>query len=454
MKVLIISEFIAPVRAVASIRWTKLGKYLHQAYGIEIEILTNKKRYCDEIRPAYYQYDPSALRDLQAFRVHEIPETIIVRIINAIFYGVSKVIISQKREPKTTPVLSNQQNEVSFFQKIYRAVYARLFTAKGLSLVARAMRMEIDWSQYDVIVSSFEPRWVHEVAGGIKKRFPDLIWIADYRDSAIYAGGVLANEANTFAAKYTSSADMITAVSQGTIEALNVPDDQNRVVVTNGYDPEELTSRERMPFQKFVLAYTGTLYNQGEAISDLKPLLRALSELIDEGRVCADHIELSYAGVSEEEFVKQVSAFPRVPWKSYGLLSRDEALKLQNRASLLLLCTWNTKRVSGIITGKVYEYFSSKVPIVCLCAGEVPYSASREMIEKSNTGFCYEEACDVVDYKNLVSFLYNKYTEWKTGGMTTCGSNWDYINSFGYDHLAEKVYELINDLKNKEDVPS
>lgn len=47
-KILIICEYIAPVQAIASVRWTKIAKYIKRCHEVEISILTNKKNYDDK----------------------------------------------------------------------------------------------------------------------------------------------------------------------------------------------------------------------------------------------------------------------------------------------------------------------------------------------------------------------------------------------------------------------
>ena len=46
-RLLIISQYIAPVRAIGSVRWTKIAKYLKKYHDVEITVLTNKKNYSE-----------------------------------------------------------------------------------------------------------------------------------------------------------------------------------------------------------------------------------------------------------------------------------------------------------------------------------------------------------------------------------------------------------------------
>ena len=45
IRLLIVAQYIAPTQSIASIRWTKLAKYLHQTGAYQISVLTNEKHY-------------------------------------------------------------------------------------------------------------------------------------------------------------------------------------------------------------------------------------------------------------------------------------------------------------------------------------------------------------------------------------------------------------------------
>ena len=45
IRLLIVAQYIAPTQSIASIRWTKLAKYLRQTGAYQISVLTNEKHY-------------------------------------------------------------------------------------------------------------------------------------------------------------------------------------------------------------------------------------------------------------------------------------------------------------------------------------------------------------------------------------------------------------------------
>ena len=86
-------------------------------------------------------------------------------------------------------------------------------------------------------------------------------------------------------------------------------------------------------------------------------------------------------------------------------------MEMQSTASLLIFSNWNTSLQKGGITGKLFEYLTSGVPIVGVSSGDSPNSEAKKIIEKSGAGFCYEEASDLMDYPRLIDFVRESYTQ-------------------------------------------
>jgi len=458
MRVLIISEAIAPASAIASIRWTKIGKYLQKQHHVEVDILTTTKRYETTPHAGSYLFDENLEKDLIYFsKVHEIPEGLRYRLVNWLFRTVEKITNKSNPSDSDSAKLNghsdekNTKNQNETFKHIYLTLYGRLLRIKGCSICHRAKLMKIDWKSYDAIISSFSPRWVHLLGKWIKNKYPELVWIADYRDSAISIVDVPSKEKSKFAQIYTNSADCVIGVSQGVLDNLQIPRFQNNGVITNGFDPEDLSKRFRTKKDKFIVSYTGTLYNEGECRRDITPFLSAISELGLAKEIDLSKVLLVYAGGSSDIFNAQMEQYKSViPHSDMGFISRADSYELQESSSILLLCTWNTRKMQGVVTGKIFEYFSSYVPIVGLCSGDVENSTVKEMLEKTQTGFCFEEAAKTVDYLKLKQFIKAQYQIWEETGFSSCPTNVESIASFGFDHIANSVFQIILSLKKGE----
>lgn len=448
MKIMIISEYIAPVNAVAAIRWTKLGKYLSKEHNCTIDILTNQKSFDNAtITLSSYTYDTTLKNDISTFnKIYEITEPIKSRAINSVFNLLQYI----KHYKLKTTNSNNRISDGASYKKedgpIIRNIWDLYIKAKDYPRISKALSMKIDWDNYDIVISSYGPKWVHLVGKKIKKQHPQIIWIADYRDELVFSDHSNTKENREFPAKHTHLADCITFVSNK-FENLMLPEGQKRFELHNGYDKEDMSNRKRTASDKFYISITGTLYNDGTNHSDLKPLFLAISELVYENKIDTNNIEILYCGKSDSIFIQQIYEFQGIPWKNFGLLPRQDALSIQDSSSILTLPIWNTTSNQGVLSGRIYEYLSSGVPVLGLCSGDVPNSLLKEMIETANTGFCYEEACKQKHFTQLKEFILKKYKEWETVGLSTCNSNWNYIQTFEYSYMAKEFFEMLNSIK-------
>lgn len=445
MKIIIISEVIAPVSAIGSVRWTKLGKYLKKNHNAEIDILTTKKHYRDEPGATYRRFDKTLASDLRYFgKELFVPESIAIRMIDYFFRAVdsllkARVAISGSNEKEDSA--SSGDGHTSVFFK----AYGKALEVRGWFICRAIKRMKIDWGFYDVVVSSFSPSWVHYAAREVKKSNPSIKWVADYRDPTTGIVDVPGRLKKDYPKIVTGIADIVVAASEGTMQSLALPAYMKKLVITNGFDPDEMTERKRRRTDKFIISYTGTLYAEGERLSDLTPLFGVLEELIRQGIVEKEDILVSYAGKSSDLFCGQADSFRGVPSVDNGFLSREEALRIQESSSLLILAAWNTEETQGVIPAKIFEYYCSGVPVVGLCSGGLAKSIGKEMIEESGFGYCFEEAGLPESRIELKLFLEKKYHEWKRWGLTECEKKDDYVNNFSSEKLADKLYSALSE---------
>lgn len=119
-------------------------------------------------------------------------------------------------------------------------------------------------------------------------------------------------------------------------------------VIPNGYD--ELTPVVRVDPEAFRIVHVGTFYGG----RDPKPLLRALLRLED------PRVEFIHIGERLDELDQFGS---RLRLHQLGILPRDEALRMMQRASLLYLRQGLTNTIA--VAAKTYEYLATGLPILC-----------------------------------------------------------------------------------------
>ncbi len=457
MRILIISEYIAPVRAVASLRWTKLGKYLKEACGCQVDLLTNKKDFGSAVVGAqHYEYDVTIASDLVHFdRIFVAPDTWFSRVLMGLVSFVKSFQLhsgrkaqiiqdkaSAERETAPKDALKRSNEPGRIIKKLYDCYFSSIERQRVRSI--EKMRLPLDG--YDVIISTYSPKWTHYAAGKIKAKYPGICWIADYRD-AVADSDIRNTPANrSFARQYTGSADLVLGVSDAVINRLDIDPGQKRYVIPHGYDASDLRMRGRKASSKFVLSYTGTLYRDSSYVSDLTPAFAALQALIEGGTVARDDVLVSYCGPSSNEFAAQASCYPIVPVVDEGFVARERAMEVQDGSSLLIYTTCNNETYESGLSGKTYEYLSSGVPILALCSGSKPNAITSAFFRNAHAGFSYEEACRDSDFSLMCGFIEGKYRDWKESGLTLAETEWTFVESNNYANLAQSLYGVICDL--------
>lgn len=429
MKILIVSEYIAPLQAIASIRWTKIAKYLKISHSnIHITVLTNEKIFDGNNQ----RKDLMLEKDMCFFDE---------------YWQLSKSNMLKKYEAikkKNSSSVSAIQMEIQ--QCSSKGSLVQILKKEGL-LGVRDIKEKILFSQakqflkgrqfdFDVVISTYGPAWPHLVAERLKKKYPSIFWIADFRDP--YAketdGPFSFWRHNLFVKRHCIAADVITRVTDDLY--LNEPENAVVKVLPNGYDPEEALAP--LPPRDFTIVFTGALYGERR---DIGVVCKAVKELVLEQKI--DGVKVLYAGPDGELGRKIACRYDAQEYlQDLGALKRTDALKLQQNAAILLQLNWNTKAERCQWSGKMYEYMMMRKPIIFVVTGDEPYSFPSYNMSKLG-GICYEQCRHKETYPLLKQYILDKYEEWKRTGNVSVQRDEEYVQQYSYANIAESVWKLI-----------
>ena len=135
------------------------------------------------------------------------------------------------------------------------------------------------------------------------------------------------------------------------------------LVITNGYDPNDIAKIEPAKFTNFTVAYVGK-FRTSEAFRNPTPFLQAMKILQRQG------IDIHYVhvGVKEEEIIALAKKNGVVNLIDFiGPCSYRKALAYTKGADLLLLIGGGQKTEQ---TGKVFDYLGSNRPILALASAD------------------------------------------------------------------------------------
>ncbi len=293
--------------------------------------------------------------------------------------------------------------------------------------------------QFDAFVTTGPPHSMHLIGLELKKEFPALKWIADFRDPwteiSYYKHLKLTKSADqkhrNLEQKVFESADITLATSFSDAENFRTKG-ANAFCITNGFDlNDSFTERSRSDHsEKFTLSYIGVL----EQLRNPKVLWNVLNELISEKDDFKNNFELKFVGRIDDKILTEIEESKLIDLvNNLGYLSHSEANVEMENSDLLLITNFPDESSKGIIPGKIFEYLATGKQIVSFGPKE---SDVKKILKETNAGkhFSYDEESD------LKVFLLQKFEEWKLG---TSHSPTENIDQFSRRNLTKKLTELL-----------
>lgn len=364
-------------------------------------------------------------------------------------YTVYKRFIGRKKEDKINASFLNENKKVGLAEKISIWIRGNFFVPDARKFWIKPsiayLNDFVKKNEIDFVISSGPPHSMHLIALGLKKKFPRLKWIADFRDPwtniDFYEKLMLSKWADKLHHKQELSvlmkADMVLSIgSEMSHEFKEMyvkaggKEEEKFKVITNGFDSEDIIQTEVPKDKKFSIAHIGTL------VKDRNPtiLWQVLSELVKENVEFRKQLEIKLVGkvdlfVKEQLKEYRLSSFV----KKIDYLPHNEVILEQQRSKVLLLLVNNTKNAKGILTGKFFEYMASGSPILAI--GPVDGDLA-EIMHDTNSGLIsgFEDAQNLK--KHLLAYF----------SGATINRNESRIQKYSRKELTRKLCDLLNSM--------
>lgn len=294
-------------------------------------------------------------------------------------------------------------------------------------------------NQFDAFVTTGPPHSMHLIGLELKKEFPNLKWIADFRDPwteiSYYKHLKLTKVADqkhrNLEQKVFETADITLATSFSDAENFRKKGAQ-AFCITNGFDKVEVKVEQKIAQKssKFTLSYIGVL----EQLRNPEVLWKVLNELVSENQDFKNDFQLKFVGRIDDKILNEIEQTSlKNSVNNLGYLSHSEANVEMANSDLLLITNFPDDRSKGIIPGKIFEYLATGKQIVSFGPKE---SDVKKILEETNAGkhFSYD------DESELKVFLLQKFAEWKSGISNSQTQN---IEQFSRKNLTKKLTELL-----------
>lgn len=433
-KVLILTYYWPPSGGAGVQRWLKFVKYMRE-FGWEPLVYTAKNGEMPVV-------DESLLK--------EIPENIEV-IKTDIWepYQIYKRLIGRKKNDKINASFLSENKKTGLAEKISVWIRGNFFIPDARKFWIQPSIQHliplIEKNNIKFMISSGPPHSMHMIAMGLKHKFPQVKWVADFRDPwtniDFYEKLMLTKWADKkhhqMELAVLQKADCVLSVGQhmqaefiNLYKLSNGHDLTKFKTITNGFDETDLLKHKIEKDKKFSIAHIGTL------VKDRNPLVlwKVLSNLIKTNPLFEQQLEIKLIGKVDIAVMEQIE---KMGLKSYvnkiDYLAHDKVIEEQQRARLLLLLVNNTRNAKGILTGKFFEYMASGSSILAI--GPVEGELANIMAE-TGTGLITDFEDELNLEKNILSFF---------GGKTTVRLE-EKIEKYSRRNLTKQVCLILDEL--------
>ena len=431
-KVLIITYYWIPSGGAGVQRWVKFAKYLRQ-YGWEPTIYTPGN-------PEYPSIDHSFEKDIPA-------DITVIKTPIWEPYNLYRNLAGKKNQAINAGFISENKKQ-GWKDKL--SIWIR-----GNFLIPDPRRFWIKPSvsflnEYlkenpvDAIITTGPPHSMHLIGMGLKKNFPSLPWVADFRDPwtniDFYKDLNLTWLADKIHHKLErevlQNADTVLVVSRGMKDEFTAMKPKKLQVITNGYDESDVQAGTLTLDAKFSISHIGTL----NAARNPRIVWKVLSEICAENVAFKNDLQIQLVGKVDFSVLEDI--------QTYGLqgqllkidyLSHSEAIAKQNCSQVLMLLINQSANAKGILTGKFFEYLAAKRPI--LAVGPTDGDAAV-VLNETSAGVIV----DFADEQATKTAILNYYNRYKKGTLSVQSES---VERFSRRSLTGELAGLLDEFGKK-----
>jgi len=431
-KVLIITYYWIPSGGAGVQRWVKFAKYLRQ-YGWEPIIYTPEN-------PEYPSIDYSFEKDIPA-------DITVLKTPIWEPYNVYRNLTGKKNQAINAGFISENKKQ-GWKDKL--SIWIRgnfLIPDPRRFWIKPSVRFLSDYlkeNPVDAVITTGPPHSMHLIGMGLKKNFPSLPWVADFRDPwtniDFYKDLNLTWLADKIHHKLEreviQNADTVLVVSRGMEEEFALMKPKKLRVITNGYDESDAQVGPLTLDGRFSISHIGTL----NAARNPRIVWKVLSEICAENVAFKNDLQIQLVGKVDFSVLEDI--------QSYGLqeqllkidyLSHSEAIAKQNSSQVLMLLINQSGNAKGILTGKFFEYLAAKRPI--LAVGPTDGDAAV-VLNETGAGVIV----DFADEPETKTAILNYYNQYKKGTLSVQSES---VERFSRRSLTGELVGLLDGFGKK-----
>jgi hypothetical protein len=380
LNVLLVTYSFPPAGGVGVLRAASLARYLPEE-GIRLDVLTTRNASAVGTDSALLKEIPAAVT------VHR---TTTLDLPFGLKKWIKKLITGGKPSAGNAGVPSASPRKANFLKRTVQDLLLPDPQVTWLPVLTRAARRIVKDRKIDVVVITVPPFSSVLLVAKLRKEFPDLAIVVDFRDewlsttidlvsfSRSERAIKVARDAEADAVAKATTVVAVTEAARREIRGRYPQEPESKFqLVPNGFDGTRLrgpvSSTAPPSHDRIVAAYVGTLYGSTEPTT----LVEAMQSLPPEVK---SRFRLRFIGHIEEPRFREALLELGDMVEVKGFLPQHEALAVMNEADYALLITHDPLNVAA----KFYDYIGSGKPIL----GTVhPDGDVRRLLEDLGAGW-------------------------------------------------------------------
>lgn len=426
-KVLIITYYWPPSGGSGVQRWLKFVKYL-VPMGWETFVYTPEN-------PSFTITDSSLQKDVPI-------ETEVIKLPiwepYQLFFSINKFF---GKDVKQMDLISTGKK--SFLQKVSAWVRGnvlipdpRIFWIKPSVKILSDL---IESNQIDKIITTGPPHSFHLIGLRLKKKNPNLKWIADFRDpwsewdllDTLSLTSWARARHRKLEREVLTKADHVITIAPYHVQRLEELSGRKVELITNGFDEDDFPKVSKQRTDKFIIRHIGVV----DELRDPRPFLNIVKEIGQEQPELLKSLAIEFVGQVNSTLKNEVMADPVLSTvtKFVGQIPHSDLLKLYVTTDLQLLVLAHSAIAPGNLPGKFFEYLASGNPIFGIGPEE---GDAAEVLNKAQAGVMIDRA----NTKKIKSALLEYHSNWKAGKSSVMGD----VMQFSRKRLTEKLVEVLS----------
>lgn len=342
----------------------------------------------------------------------------------------------------------------SVLAKVGKFIAWKLLSPDGEALwmrgARRAAAARAAAGDIPVVYTTSAPYSDHLVGLALRRRFPDIRWVADFRDEWMNNPYLLDHPHMQWRMKREAAleqavlreADHLVTNSPGMKANFvrNHPGiglETRMSVIPNGYDPSDF---EALPPKgpkgdRFSIVYTGGLY--GRRKPDL--FLEAVGSLVRDGLLPKARIHLKFIGSYKPEVLRRLVSDSGLDGSVTleGYMDHGACLREMTAADALLLLEGAGPGAEAFFTGKVFEYIHARRPVLAVVPEK---GAAAGVVRETRTGV----VCSCVDREAIRRGVLDLFRAWEEDRDVT-DPDWDAISVYDRRNLTARLAAILDD---------